>query len=70
MGVFAKKWHNKESKKLGRFTRNNAGKGGSQMDRCLVYAIVVVVGCAVCICIEHGKSILVMLGLQSDERDH
>lgn len=39
------------------------------MDRCLVYAIVVVVCCAVCICIEHGKSILVMLGLQSDERD-
>jgi hypothetical protein len=37
------------------------------MDRCLVYAIVVVVGCAACIWIEHGKSILVMLGLQSDE---
>lgn len=39
------------------------------MDNCLVNACVVVVGCAACICIEHGKSILVMLGLQSDERD-
>ncbi len=46
------------------------GKGVSQMDSCLVIACVVVVGCFLCICIEHGKSILVMLGLQSDERDH
>ena len=39
------------------------------MDRCIVISCVVVVGCALCICIEHGSSILVMLGLQSDERE-
>jgi len=40
------------------------------MDSCLVLSCVVTAGCLFCICIEHGKSILVMLGLQSDERNH
>lgn len=39
------------------------------MKPCLVYSCVVVIGCAACIWIEHGRAILVMLGLQSDERD-
>jgi hypothetical protein len=35
----------------------------------LVYSCVIAAGCLLCICIEHGRSILVMLGLQSDERE-
>jgi len=55
---------------LERLIKNSAKQGGNRsMDKCVVYAIVVVIGCAACICIEHGRSILVMLGLQSDERE-
>jgi hypothetical protein len=39
------------------------------MDSCLVFSCVVVVGCFACIFVEHGRSILVMLGLQDDERE-
>jgi hypothetical protein len=39
------------------------------MDKCIVYMCVVAVLCAAAIWIEHGKSILTMLGLQDDERE-
>jgi|GEM_PF-2440286 len=39
------------------------------MKPCLVYLCVIVVACAFAICIEHGKAILTMLGLQDDERE-
>jgi hypothetical protein len=45
------------------------GKGGSAMDKCIVYMCVVAVLCAAAIWIEHKKSILTMLGLQDDEQE-
>lgn len=39
------------------------------MDRCIVYMCVVAAFCGAAIVIEHGRSILVMLGLQSDEME-
>lgn len=39
------------------------------MDSCLVVFCVVAVGCIACVLVEHGRAIMVMLGIQSDERE-